>query len=253
MKPEQKKESGNVGLSLQEAKDIQCGSDLNKFTPIEPPIGDVILKAVQSGDVVARQEADGMYFHYTEVIKLLRKSSNATSLDEEIERLKKQLRAVDRLRIEDAGSAISEANRLRDKIHEQELIIHGLEEGAAQWESLAKDRLIEIERLAEENKKLMELEDCTRRTLLNERQQSTSLQYNEQKQWITVSERLPESYDEVMVWTTASLKPTTSQYLNGDWWFRGSQESFWLSSQPHIIVTHWMPLPEPPNEQKQKE
>lgn len=75
-------------------------------------------------------------------------------LTREKEKLKSQLRAIDRLRIEDAGSAISEANRLRDKIKEQDLIIYGLEEGSSQWQSLAADKERDIQSLKSELEEL---------------------------------------------------------------------------------------------------
>lgn len=55
-----------------------------------------------------------------------------------------KIAACERLRIEDAMSAINEANELREKIKEQELIIYGIEEGAKQWESLCADKDKEI-------------------------------------------------------------------------------------------------------------
>lgn len=51
-----------------------------------------------------------------------------------------KIAAGERLRMEDAMSAINEANGLRQKIKDQELIIHGIEEGSAQWESLCHDK-----------------------------------------------------------------------------------------------------------------
>ena len=58
-----------------------------------------------------------------------------------------KIAAGDRLRMEDAMSAINEANELREKIKEQELIIHGIEEGAEQWKSLCADKDKELAEL----------------------------------------------------------------------------------------------------------
>lgn len=51
-----------------------------------------------------------------------------------------KIAAGERLRVEDAMSAINEANGLREKIKDQELIIYGIEEGAEQWKSLCADK-----------------------------------------------------------------------------------------------------------------
>jgi len=61
-----------------------------------------------------------------------------------------KIAAGERLRMEDAMSAINEANGLREKIKEQELIIYGIEEGAEQWKSLCADKDKEIEKLKAE-------------------------------------------------------------------------------------------------------
>lgn len=54
-----------------------------------------------------------------------------------------KIAAGERLRMEDAMSAINEANGLREKIKEQELIIYGIEEGAEQWKSLCAELIQE--------------------------------------------------------------------------------------------------------------
>jgi len=51
----------------------------------------------------------------------------------------KSIRAGERLRVMDAASAINDANKLRDKIEELELIIHGISEGADEWKSKCAD------------------------------------------------------------------------------------------------------------------
>lgn len=65
--------------------------------------------------------------------------STITQLREENERLKASISAGHRLRVADAASAISEANQLRTKIEEQELIIHGIDEGSGEWQSKCRD------------------------------------------------------------------------------------------------------------------
>ena len=60
--------------------------------------------------------------------------------------------------------------------------------------------------------------------------------------WISVKDRLPENTDEVLVcfigWD--DLQFQSVMYLeNGDWYNE--------HGDPCYTVTHWMPLPEPPN------
>ena len=78
-----------------------------------------------------------------EAAELYARSMAAQSL-KEIEELKSKNFASERLRMEDAFSAINEANQLREKIKEQDLIIYGIEEGSGQWQSLCADKEREI-------------------------------------------------------------------------------------------------------------
>ncbi len=75
--------------------------------------------------------------------ELYARSMAAQSL-KEIEELKSKNFASERLRMEDAFSAINEVNQLREKIKEQDLIIYGIEEGSGQWQSLCADKEREI-------------------------------------------------------------------------------------------------------------
>jgi hypothetical protein len=58
--------------------------------------------------------------------------------------------------------------------------------------------------------------------------------------WISVEERLPRSGDTVLVY-----------YRRGD--YRGADImryiGRWLTVDPLVEVTHWMPLPEPPEKE----
>lgn len=56
-------------------------------------------------------------------------------------------------------------------------------------------------------------------------------------QWIPVSERLPEQGQEVIIYTGNILKPTVMAYQ-----FWNPKYDTWTH------VTHWMPLPNPPQE-----
>lgn len=58
-------------------------------------------------------------------------------------------------------------------------------------------------------------------------------------QWISVKDKLPETEEEVLVLTvskTGNVNVDKGYLLNGRFVHRGS-----------AVVTHWMPLPEPPD------
>ena len=56
-------------------------------------------------------------------------------------------------------------------------------------------------------------------------------------QWIPVSERLPEKYDRVFVYSKATRMGRSIDFINAD--------GNWYTTPK---VTHWMPLPEPPKD-----
>lgn len=61
-------------------------------------------------------------------------------------------------------------------------------------------------------------------------------------QWISVKDRLPETEDEVLVLTISkngNINVDKGYFTNGRFVHRGRAE-----------ITHWMPLPEPPDEEK---
>lgn len=58
--------------------------------------------------------------------------------------------------------------------------------------------------------------------------------------WIPVTERLPDEDDEVLVVAVNDFNHD-DRWVSIDWLYSG----MW---QQHEIVTHWMPLPEPPEE-----
>ena len=63
-------------------------------------------------------------------------------------------------------------------------------------------------------------------------------------EWISVKDRLPEKEKEVLVyWTNTSQCKRHYEiiYYTGDHWFCLDDKV-----RPWIKVTHWMPLPEPP-------
>ena len=64
---------------------------------------------------------------------------------------------------------------------------------------------------------------------------------SKQPKWISVKDRLPNSGTGVLVFTDDYCAYTA--HYDGYWW---------LSGEPTLSynVTHWMPLPEPPEEAK---
>ena len=68
-----------------------------------------------------------------------------------------------------------------------------------------------------------------------------TLRESEKPCWIPVTERLPKEDEEVLVVAVNDFD-TYDRWAAVDWLYRGE----W---QQHSIVTHWMPLPEPPKEE----
>lgn len=66
-------------------------------------------------------------------------------------------------------------------------------------------------------------------------------------EWISIKERLPEELTEVMVFMEATPQGVFMAFLeNGKWLDGYSGKGIVLMQQE--LVTHWMPLPEPPKE-----
>jgi hypothetical protein len=61
--------------------------------------------------------------------------------------------------------------------------------------------------------------------------------------WIPVTERLPE--EDVEVWCAYKSNVFTAYFKDGSWWVEINDED-----ECEINVTHWMPLPQPPEEAK---
>jgi hypothetical protein len=62
--------------------------------------------------------------------------------------------------------------------------------------------------------------------------------------WISVEDKSPESGENVLVFGLGIIRMA---YMSGGWW-RFSNMPFEESELSDSSVTHWMPLPEPPNE-----
>lgn len=84
-------------------------------------------------------------------------------------------------------------------------------------------------------------------------------------EWISVEERLPESYDRDLDWSETVLFRTIQGHIHSGYRYKGRvQNSFyddnwsspyWLDESENLsfeeeLVTHWMPLPTPPTEKE---
>ncbi len=72
-----------------------------------------------------------------------------------------------------------------------------------------------------------------------------------QNEWIGVEERLPDNHRTVLVAckgiTVAGAAPiAVGSYGGGHWFLADAEGTLYLTKYMHIVVTHWMPLPEPP-------
>lgn len=75
--------------------------------------------------------------------------------------------------------------------------------------------------------------------------------YHKQSEWISVDERLPDNHRTVLVackgMTIAGAAPiAVGSYGGGHWFLADAEGTLYLTKYMHIVVTHWMPLPEVP-------
>ena len=63
---------------------------------------------------------------------------------------------------------------------------------------------------------------------------------DKQSQWISVEDRLPEEAQFILIWGSHTT-PWMSQFLEDQ--FIDVEDNDWVAG-----VTHWMPLPSPPQE-----
>ena len=57
--------------------------------------------------------------------------------------------------------------------------------------------------------------------------------------WISVDDELPKKYGAYLVFNSVLDTQDIYVYSNGEWWYN-------VFHCPSGIVTHWMPLPQPP-------
>ena len=60
------------------------------------------------------------------------------------------------------------------------------------------------------------------------------------RQWVSVSERLPEERRDVLVWDSLYENKYTMYWEEGQWFLFGG------SAEVNYNITHWKPLPEAP-------
>ena len=96
--------------------------------------------------------------------------------------------------------------------------------------------------------------ECHRRHLecLVSRMAAEIERLREERRWISVEERVPETGEEVIVCVDGHRGPAWSNRYQLVA-FRGAVSEQWLqerheSAKPVVGVTHWMPLPAPPEE-----
>ena len=72
--------------------------------------------------------------------------------------------------------------------------------------------------------------------------------YNKHGKWIPVSEKLPERFEGVLLWCVSN-KDAFIGFKNGcgEWCIPGFETGI------NFRITHWMPLPEAPEESDRKE
>ena len=88
-----------------------------------------------------------------------------------------------------------------------------------------------------------------------EKLEAKNAKLREANRWIPVTERLPEPYTEVYIWPRPDFGVTHhTGYLSrrkGDKefrWFNNTYETNYGVEENTVRVTHWMPLPDPPQE-----
>ena len=68
-------------------------------------------------------------------------------------------------------------------------------------------------------------------------------------EWIKVEDRLPENEGTYLVYKKRCGRVISGDYHDiGHYWANHTQDGYhWVNLHEDEIVTHWQPLPEPPN------
>ena len=83
--------------------------------------------------------------------------------------------------------------------------------------------------------------DCLTCASHDEALDMTIAALREQPRWISVEERLPKRFSRVLVWGEEEGAVGEAEY---------DGENFkWVEDENLAFATHWMPLPEPPEEE----
>lgn len=72
-------------------------------------------------------------------------------------------------------------------------------------------------------------------------------------EWISVKNRLPEEENAYYLICMGGRTVRVGMYENGYWSYCSGIYMTELAAKPGYRVTHWMPLPEPPKGEKEKE
>ncbi|MBE0574193.1 DUF551 domain-containing protein [Candidatus Dojkabacteria bacterium] len=110
---------------------------------------------------------------------------------------------------------------------------------------LTNDRLDEIERL---QARVQELEYTLKNKLFEgsidkENMTKRIAELEQERRWIPVSERLPDCSDRVLVRMSNYYTVIASYFINPEYWKNDAGSKV-------LNVTHWQPLPQPPQEEE---
>lgn len=74
-----------------------------------------------------------------------------------------------------------------------------------------------------------------------------AIREQEERRWISVNERMPEK-DGSFMCTYKFNSNSEMQFVGDIYYFASDKYPHWQHESAGVIVTHWMPLPEPPKE-----
>ena len=113
------------------------------------------------------------------------------------------------------------------------------------------DGILDLSVIAEgTGRELVVYEDSTPEQILERSEDADAIEELSKPKWIPVTERLPDNIgEEVLVcnedYGKSDLGFATVAVYNGNGWLECWDRKMYLAS-----ITHWMPLPEPPEKEK---